>query len=1099
MNFTNLNIITSYSTLNSTIKINDLVETAKQFGYKSLAITDINVMHGVVQFYDECLAHDINPIIGMTLKTKGLNGLPISMVLLAKNETGYQNLLKISTMINTTLENHDISNFKEFCDGITAVIHPIENEVLNSNVNSVLDKYREIFSDLYLGYSPAVTTINTIQIYERLFESKEIKIIYLSEVRYLKAEDAIALKVLRAINQQEKIDPNDPFLSAPGSQELKTVDEITKSGKGDLFDAIKNANLLAETLKVKIVKEKTELPHFKPTVEESVIYLRELVEKGLQKLNKDKESNYKKRAKYELKIIEEMGFADYFLIIWDIINFANNEDIQLGAGRGSAAGSLVSFALGISKVDPIEHNLFFERFLNPERVNMPDIDLDVPDDKRNEIIKYLQKKYGRDNLAQIITFSTLGVKQALRDCLRVFSADNRTVSRWINAVPHVFHITLKQCYEQSVEFSKLVNADSFGRTMFSILTKIEGLPRQPSIHAAGVVISEDKLVKKIPLQNGGNDILITQYVYHDVEELGLLKIDILGLRNLSILKKMVDLIHKYDDPNFSIESVSMEDPDTIKVFHDADTDGVFQFESQGLKRVLLNMDVESFNDIVATNALFRPGPMGQIDTYIKHKKHQNEQYDPDLAPLKPIIDPTYGVIVYQEQVMQAANLMGGLPLSEADMLRRAMSKKNRKLLDQYQTKFIEGAVNNGYSSEQAKKVYDLIEFFSNYGFNKSHSVAYSTLAFWLAYIKAHFPLHFYTVQLGYSLGDYDRLRNFISAAKRNQIELISPNVNQSFFNFSDDGKKIIAGLVLIKGLRRDFINEVVAKRVKYGTFKDLSDLLGRVDQRYLREDNFFPLIRAGACDDLHSNRRELVENLKVNIDSFIFSQNNVSLFEQLKPVWDHYPDYSKDEKIEMEHELTGLYLDGTPFDEFEKLGKIYHNQKIQNLKNGKDSWVFATITKTQTIKDKTGKQMAFVMIDDAEDTIECIVFADQYFDLHQELIEGQKEALYGVLRKRKGTNFIISRMFSLKKANEAFENKKVFIDVSEIDNKTLRLLQQILRKNSGLSPVYLIDNKHKTNVLLNPNNWVTPDENFLRQLLNLMGSERVVYREREDQ
>ncbi|BDR58672.1 DNA polymerase III subunit alpha [Xylocopilactobacillus apicola] len=1101
MKFANLNTITCYSMLNSTIKIPDLVQTAKNRGYSSLAITDYNVLHGAIQFYDQCLANDLKPIIGMTLQTKGFKGSDVSVVLLAQNQIGYHNLLKISTLINSEQIGFDLTKFKDFIAGITAIIHPLENEIFQNNIEeteALLTKYQEIFSTLYLGYCPAVTTLSTLEIYEKIYQEQKIKIVYLADVRYLNAEDAVALKVLRAIDEQAILNPADPLLSAPGIQELKSVKEITNSKQGDLFEAIANANSLAEELNVTITKEKTELPHFKSTLKESNEYLAKLVSDGLKKIGKDQDSHYLKRANNELKVIEKMGFADYFLIIWDIVNYANSAQIQLGAGRGSAAGSLVSYALGISKVDPIKYGLFFERFLNPERVNMPDIDLDVPDDKRSDIIKYLQKRYGKENFSQIIVFSTLGVKRSLRDCLKIFSADNQTVTRWINAVPRHLHVTLEQCYEESAEFRKLVSADSFGRMLWGILKKIEGLPRQPSIHAAGVVISEEKLVNKIPLEDNGSDVLITQYVYHDVEELGLLKIDILGLRNLSILKKMVDLVRRYDDPNFQVEAINEHDPASLKIFHDGDTDGVFQFESSGLKRVLINMDVENFNDIVAANALFRPGPMGQINTYIEHKLKKTENTDPDLLPLNSITESTYGVIVYQEQVMQIANVMAGFPLSEADMLRRAMSKKNRPLLEKYQAKFISGAVNRGYSAEQAKKVYDLIEYFSNYGFNKSHSVAYSMLAFWLAYIKAHFPLHFFAIQMGTALGDFDRLRNFINAARKRSLEVIGPNVNTSFFNFTDDGEKIVSGLIIIKGLRRDFITEIVNKRLKYGKYQDFNDLLSRMDHQFLSEDNFIPLIKAGACDDLHSNRRELTENLKTNLDSLKFSQNNVNLFAQLKPRWDEYPDFSNDEKIEMEHDLTGLYLHGSPFDEFQKLSQIYHAQSIQSLKNGKDCWIFASILKVRTIKDKTGKQMAFLTLDDTENQIDSVVFSDRYFELRNQIVEGQKSALYGQTRERtKGLNFVISQIFSLNEAKKKFDENKLFIDISNISNPDLQLLQKLLKKHHGLSPVYLIDNTHQKNVLLAPNSWVDVNEEFYESLLKLVGKEHFVYRDRK--
>ena len=1104
MTFVNLNTITSYSTLNSTIKIPNLISVAKKRGYSALAITDFNVMHGVIQFYDLCKKNKLKPLIGMTLVVPGLNpNITVKIVLLAKNVKGYHQLLKISTLINVRQTPTNLVDFKDYFSDLVAIIHPQANEVICDNFSQIIDtinQYHLIFSDLYLGYSPYQTNLTKLASYQKIYENKLLKIVYMNEVRYLNAEDAVVLKVLRAIDQQDKLDPLDPLVTSPGQDELKSAEEVKNGSKGDLFDAIFNANELAQKLNVEILKEKTELPHFKSKFNSSFEYLVSLVKKGLRELHKDQDPIYQKRAKYELETIKNMGFSDYFLIIWDIINYANSSNIQLGAGRGSAAGSLVAYALGISKVDPVEYGLLFERFLNPERVNMPDIDLDVPDDKRIEIIEYLKKRYGKDNFAQIITFSTLGVKQGIRDCLRVFGADNQTVNKWIKAVPKIFHVNLDQCYKESASFRELVNADKFGNLLYDILKKIEGLPRQASIHAAGVVISEKKLVDKIPLQRGSNDILLTQYIYHDVEELGLLKIDILGLKNLSILKKMVNLIHKYNNPNFKIESVKLNDPDTLQIFHDADTDGVFQFESSGLKRVLVNLDVTNFSDIVAANALYRPGPMRQINTYIDHKKHKNEPYDPDLVPLKPIVDSTYGVIVYQEQVMQVAHMMAGFPLSEADMLRRAMSKKNHRLLEKYQSKFIDGALKNGYSQKQAKKVYDLIEYFSNYGFNKSHSVAYSMLAFWLAYIKAHFPIHFFTVQLAYATGDLSRMRVFINSAKKRKIQVIAPNINQSVLNFSNNGQKIISGLIVIKGLRRDFISEIVKKRLKYGIYKDLNDFLNRLNQRFLKVDNFIPLIKAGACDRLHKNRRELLENLQMSLDSIKFSQNNITLFQQLKPRWDNYPDFSYEEKITMEYDLTGLYLNGGPFDQFEELAKIYHPQKIKSLEQRKNSWLFVTLSKIRVIKDKNKQKMAFVTLDDAEDQIDGVIFANRYFDLYPNLVETKKVGVYGQLRRQKEQSFIINKLFLLSTAKDAFDHEKLFIDITKISNTNLQNLRKLLRQCPGLSPVFLIDNDNNKNVLLNPDNWVNVTNVFYRKLLTLVGQSHVVFqKERENE
>lgn len=612
-----------------------------------------------------------------------------------------------------------------------------------------------------------------------------------------------------------------PLAKQAGSHYLDSAQSILERyHQFDLDEAINNTWKIAQKCNAEVVFQKPVLPKYhQDQFSTSEEYLHYLAQTGLQARfgQKDIPAEYQKRLNYELRVINQMGFDDYFLIVWDVINYCHRTKITTGPGRGSACGSLVSYALRITEVDPIQYHLLFERFLNPARHEMPDIDLDIPDVQRNMVIKYMYQKYGMDHAAQILTFGTMAAKQVLRDVGRAFGLTMPEVDKWTHAVPHSKNkIDLKQVYQESRDLRLLVDATPENKLLFKTAVELEGLPRHYSIHAAGLVISDDSIAGISGLQAGPLGIPVTQQTKKYVESLGLLKIDFLGLRNLTVLGNVLALIQRQGvklDPN----TIPLNDPQTLKLFQQGKTDAIFQFESNGIRDVLRKLHPDNFEDLVAVNALYRPGPMQNIDLFIARKNGKAAVQYPDPS-LKQILQPTYGILVYQEQVMQTAQRLAGFSLGEADILRRAMSKKKQDVIEQERDKFIAGTVKNGHSKEVGERVYHYIEQFANYGFNRSHAVAYTKIAFWLAYLKVHYPAAFYTAMLNSATSA--KAQGYIMQAQEVGVRILPPDINHSQLNYTLRDGKILVGLKAIKGLRIDFAKEIAANTKTYKSFND---------------------------------------------------------------------------------------------------------------------------------------------------------------------------------------------------------------------------------------------------------------------------------------
>lgn len=616
-----------------------------------------------------------------------------------------------------------------------------------------------------------------------------------------------------------------------------------------------------------------------------------------------------------------MGFNDYFLIVWDVINYSHHHNIMTGPGRGSAAGSLVAYVLKITDVDPIKYGLLFERFLNEERAQMPDIDLDIPDDKRSEILNYVHSKYGDNYVAQIVTFGTLSAKQVIRDVGRVFGLNNLQMSKWSNAIPTQLNIKLLDAVKQSHKLKSLIDENKLNQLIFATALKLEGIPRHYSTHAAGVIISANELINNSPVQLGNEGLLMTQYSKNYVEQVGLLKMDFLGLRNLSLIANIVDDIYQNTGSLLKISQIDLNDESTLRYFQNGYTNGVFQFESSGIKNVLRSLKPTNFELVAAVDALYRPGPMQNIDNFIK-RKNDNHQINYADERLKNVLQPTFGIIVYQEQVMQLASIMAGFTLGEADILRRAMSKKKQEVMDNMRDKFIAGAISNGFPKSVAERTFAYIDQFASYGFNKSHAYAYSKMAFQLAYLKVHYPLEFYKNIFNSVLNNADKTKTYFNEVKLRNIKLFGPNINLSESIFSIKHNAIIFGLRAIKGLRTDFIRFILDER-KNGKFTNLENFIRRIDSKFRKAELLNLLVYSGALDIFGYNRAELLNSIPEFISSINLSGNSMDLFNDLKPKIQHFKDIPLKEKLGKERECLGIYLSGHPVEQYLYLQKQF--------------------------------------------------------------------------------------------------------------------------------------------------------------------------------
>ena len=1108
MSFVQLQVISSYSLLQSTISIEELVITAKERGYQAIALTDQNILYGMVDFYKMCKKHHIKPILGLTLDVGGILKAEenYSIILLAKNAKGYESLMTLSSdkMLLGENERITIDQVKKYSQDLIALTPGEKGEAeyyLFQNdkaaAATVVKEWRNAFPEnqFYLGIQlhqklePIKNELN------ELASKSETLTVALQDVRYIDAADDFSTTVLRAIDKGETISIQDA--SVNGEYYLPESSQVEQWFKdNDLETAAQRTKDIADMIDVEISLHQQLLPKFSLPKERSTTeYLKEQCLNGLKLRVTQSDERYTKRLEYELAVIQKMGFEDYFLIVWDVMAYAHKVKIVTGAGRGSAAGSLVAYLLEITDVDPIEYNLLFERFLNEERYTMPDIDLDFPDNRREEILQYVKNKYGQNHVAQIATFGTLAAKMALKDVSRVFGLSPSEANVWSKAIPKVLGITLEKAYQQSSTLRKLIEENEKNTILFETAKKIEGLPRHISTHAAGIVISDKPLTRYVPLQQGGGEILLTQYPMGIVEEIGLLKMDFLGLKNLSIINNTLKMIQSETGKRINLLSIPMQDQDTLQLFRQADMVGIFQFESAGIKNVLRKLEPTSIEDIAAVNALYRPGPMEQIDTFIKRKKGILSIEFPHES-LSEILSVTYGVMVYQEQVMQVAAKMGGYTLGQADILRRAIGKKQKSVIDQERHHFISGAKQLGYTKEVAIQVYDYIERFANYGFNRSHAVAYSFIAYQMAYLKAHYPNAFFVALLNSALNNSTKMKEYIIEAKKRKIKVLSPDINASFNGFTLIENQILFGFSSIKGLRRDMIIEMIQNRKNDGKYLDLIDFLKRLDKKWLKPEYIKPLIYVGAFDQFEHSRGTLLASIEGIIQSVQMSGNNIDLFELLKPKYESAPDLTIEEKLENEEHFLGTYLSGHPTEKYDSVRPWKQIVYINELTIGKTSRIIGSIKNIHKITTKKGEPMAFVTISDTSGDCSLTLFPTKYRQFIELLTD--KTVLYvegKVESKREGIpQIIVNQMDDVEKIAGSQTDKKCFIRIQEEqnNNETLEKMKNVMMRSKGNIPVVLYYVQSNKKIGLAEESWINDTPELIEELENLLGKENIV-------
>ena len=993
---THLFVRSCYTLLDSTIRIPELVSTAKTYGYQSVALTDHHVMHGLARFLHECKKEGIHPIVGLEVDVF-YHEQKVPFLLLAKNNKGYANLMKLSSLLCDGREYATLEEFLTYSEHNFLIVYGeggyFDAELISEDRTGISQKLALMKSelptfDIAISYEETSLWRSKNAVLKALAKAQGILTVALNKIYYLAQKDYETLKVLSAIKQGTTL--RDKNVTPITGRYFLSISEMEQ-----IYDAddLRRTDEIASECHCDGELEKTGIPVYPLkdgiTAEQ---YLPQLCLAGLKKrLNGDLKPVYVERLKHELQVIHQMGFEDYFLIVYDFIRYGRQKGIYIGPGRGSAAGSLVAYCLGITMVDPLQYNLLFERFLNAERVSMPDIDTDIPDIHRQEIIDYVYQKYGEQHIANIITFDTLAARAVLRDVGKAMDISKREIDMIVGLIPQTPKITLEKAYEQKEKLRVLLNASPQLMEYFNMSKRIEGLPKNKSIHAAGIVMSGKPIEDVIPTIQMAEGMKTTQFVGNYLEERGLIKMDFLGLKNLTTIDEIVQMIHKHN-PDFNILSIPLNDAKTYRLFAQADTIGVFQFESDGMRNLLRKMKPNCFEDIIAALALFRPGPKDQINTYLEGRKNPASVVYPSKE-LEPILKETYGVTIYQEQVMLMAQIAAKFSLVKADILRKAISKKNEEELAGLRQEYVRGCKENGYSDETASLLFDLAEKFAGYGFNKSHAVAYGLVAYQLAYLKANYPLEFYTSILNSVIGDSTKSAIYITECRRKHISIEAPDVNRSMDIYYHNGKSIILPLSIIKDVGTLAARTILDERDKNGRFGDYFDFVARVVLRKINRTQLERLISAGALDEFDLGRTTMLNTLDDAIKYAKLIQvplgAQLSIDPQLvsKPIVLRMKD-SQEELSENEKAALGFNLGEQPIVHLrQKLGITYPPLAELNSNRGLYRG-FAYIQSVRQIRTRKGDLMCFLKLTDETGESDMAVMPNLYSQYSQYLVKG---------------------------------------------------------------------------------------------------------------
>jgi DNA polymerase-3 subunit alpha len=1013
--FTHLHTHSHYSLLDGLPKIDELLDYVKELGMDSVALTDHGVMYGAIEFYKKAKAKGIKPIIGcevyvafekLTDKRPTVDGRRNHLILLAKNDQGYKNLVKLVSVAQLDgfyykprIDEEILEKYAEGLVGLSACIQGKIPRLLLSNkddeAEAIALKYEKFFGkgNFYLELQHHATLPEQAIANEKLVAlSKKtgVPLVCTNDIHYLRKEDAEAQDVLMLINTGADINDQGRLSMTQEDFSMKSPNQMAEEFK-DYPEAIENTQKIADMCNVSIELGKTKLPVFPlPEGKTDMEYLEELCWSGIEsRYGKNENQKVIERLKYELSVISKTGFAGYFLIVQDFVNWAKQNRIVVGPGRGSAGGSIVAYLSGITNVDPLKHNLLFERFLNPERISMPDIDMDFADRRRDEVIEYVAQKYGRDHVAQIITFGTMAARAVIRDVGRALQYTYSYCDQMAKLIP--MGMDLNEALEKVEEFKEKYETDPMATKLINLGKKLEGVARHASTHACGVVISANPLTDSVPLQRPRDSEfgVITQFEGHSIEDMGLLKMDFLGLKNLTIIEDTLARIYVlHNELKIDLDKIPYDDKKTFELLQQALTTSVFQLESDGMKRYLKELKPSVFDDITAMVALYRPGPMQFIPDYIE-RKHGNQTISYIHPKLEPILKDTYGICIYQEQLMKIAQEVCGFTLGEADVLRKAVGKKIKELLDAQKNKFIDGAIENGASKKVAEELWQWILPFAAYGFNKSHSAAYATIAYQTAYLKAHYPVEFMASVLTSERADVERISFLIDECKKMNVEVLAPNINESLKNFTvvPEKNQIRFGLLAIKNVGINIVESIVEQRKTNGRFKSIGDFIHRIPTKDLNKKSMEALIKSGAFDEFEE-RNKLLTNLermleiarennkKANTNQIGLFANSSIKISNTDIRLDDAPPVSNFEKLGWEKELLGLYVSSHPLYDFKKLLESRTVPIIKIDQNLVDQKIIigGLISSVKKIITKKGQPMLFIKIEDLTGKIEVVIF-----------------------------------------------------------------------------------------------------------------------------
>jgi len=1100
--FVHLHLHSHYSLLDATIRIPRLVEQVAAAGMPAVAVTDHGNLFGAFQFHRAALSAGLRPIIGCEVyvapgdhrERRAVSGRkPYDhLVLLAENQQGYRNLVWLVTeaYLNGLYYKPRISKelLKEHGEGLIGLSACLSGEVSRrllardvDGARRAAEEYREILGpeSFFLEIQDHGTADERF-VREGMVElsrSTGIPLVATNDCHFHTPDDLLAHKILIGIGQNKK-DMNEIQRSYAYNEEfyVKSPEEMWNLFK-DYPGACERTVEIAERCHVLFDTSNLHLPSYPvPKGHTTASYLAEMAREGLEarladgRTRRHGPDDYRARLAHELEIIEGMGFPGYFLVVWDFIRFAKDNGVPVGPGRGSAAGSVVSYALGITDIDPLEYDLLFERFLNPERISMPDIDIDFCQRERDRVIQYVRDRYGSDSVAQIATFNVLKARSAVKDVGRVMGMPYNDVDRIAKLIPEELNITIERALEDSPELRGLVEGDEDVRQLVETASSLEGLARHCGVHAAGVVIAPEPLVNLVPLYRSSHDEIVTQFDKDDVEALGLLKMDFLGLKTLTVIADTLESIARSEGEAPELEKIPLDDPEVYRVFSAGETDGIFQFESSGMKDVLRKVQPQAFPDIAALNALYRPGPMQFIDDYAA-RKHGTKPITYIFPELEGILSETYGIIVYQEQVMRIAVKIAGFTMAQADTLRKAMGKKKKEIIDREGKNFVEGGVANGHPREKVRKLWEQIVPFAQYGFNKSHSVAYAHVAYLTAYLKAHYPAHFMAAMLTSEASNTAKLAMYLGRCQRMGIRILSPDINASQLPFTVEPEGIRFGLIAVKGVGESAVNTILAVREREGEFTSVAHFLRSLPPRTVNHKVIECLAKAGCFDAFGITRKGLVDNLErlTEMASREREQRELGqgfLFEalpseELEATLHSAAAAGDEERLAWEREVLGFYLSGHPLDRYAGPLKTYANSTVAELPSRlADGWESVSVgglltgLKVMTIRKggaNQGRRMASFQLEDPSGIVRCVAFPDAFDQIHGVLEEGRPVLVTGT---PKGDGDHVELTVEDMTFLEGIELRdaaalRIILDLDTVDEALLEELRELLLEHSG--------------------------------------------------